>query len=60
MEAAMDMLKKGDIKIQDVSLLAGYQNSKYFSKLFKRYTGLTPSDYQHQICILGEKPVNTL
>lgn len=33
-------------KIADISESVGYMNSTYFSTLFKRLTGVTPSDYR--------------
>lgn len=33
-------------KIGDVALQCGYQDLKYFRKLFKRHTGITPASYK--------------
>lgn len=45
MERAKELLKTPGIQIQEVSRQTGYNDVKYFHKLFKRHTGLTPSDY---------------
>ena len=46
MEAACDLLKNTDGRIAEVSEMVGYQNSNYFSKLFKREKGMTPKEYR--------------
>ena len=28
--------------------MAGYDNPRYFSKVFKQYTGMTPSEYRER------------
>lgn len=45
MEKAKELLKKPGIQIQTVAAQVGYSDVKYFNKLFKKYTSLTPSDY---------------
>lgn len=40
--------------IADVALLSGYNDAKYFSKLFKKHTGRTPGEYR-DILIQGGK-----
>lgn len=32
--------------IHSISLMLGYQDEKYFSKLFKKVVGLTPFEYR--------------
>ena len=46
MEAACDLLKNTDGRIAEISEMVGYQNSNYFSKLFKREKGMTPKEYR--------------
>lgn len=45
MEKAKELLLKPGIQIQAVAQAVGYSDVKYFNKLFKKYTTLTPSDY---------------
>lgn len=45
MEKAKELLKKPGIQIQSVAQAVGYSDVKYFNKLFKKYTSLTPTDY---------------
>lgn len=44
MERAMGLLKKPNVKVSDVALQVGYSDYRYFSNLFKKYTGYSPSD----------------
>jgi two-component system response regulator YesN len=46
MEAAKELLKDPDLKILDVSDMVGYENSTYFSTVFKKYTGVHPQKYR--------------
>ncbi len=46
MEKVKDLLKNSDRKIVEICDLAGYDNPRYFSKVFKQYTGMTPSEYR--------------
>ena len=45
MEKAIDLLRHGKYKIYEVAKAVGYKNAKYFSKLFKEYTGFLPREY---------------
>ena len=46
MEQSMNMLKETDMKICDVAEAVGYGDQLSFSKMFKKYTGISPSDYR--------------
>ena len=45
MEKAMELLQTSGIQIQAVAQAVGYSDVKYFNKLFKKHTSLTPSEY---------------
>lgn len=45
-EKARDLLENPHLKIYDVAYRVGYQNEKYFSKVFKKSTGQTPNEYR--------------
>ena len=45
MEKAKAMLISREYLIYEVSERVGYKNIPYFSTLFKKYTGMNPSDY---------------
>ena len=44
-EAAKKMLVDGDYKIYEVSDVLGFESAFYFSRVFKKVTGLSPRDY---------------
>ncbi|HBM81667.1 MAG: response regulator [Clostridiales bacterium] len=46
---AMELLHNPELKIYEISEKAGYKNTKYFYRLFKEYTGLTPVEYRESI-----------
>ena len=43
---AKQMLEKDEDKIEYIAENSGYENATYFSTVFKRETGLTPSEYR--------------
>ena len=45
-EMAKKRLKNQDLSIMDIASEVGYDDSSYFSKVFKRNTGLSPSQYR--------------
>lgn len=46
MEKAIQLLADTRYQIVDISFKVGYSNGNYFSKSFKKYTGLSPSRYR--------------
>jgi len=44
-EAAKKMLKNPKYKMLEISQKVGYKNDKYFTRVFKKVTGMNPSDY---------------
>ncbi|MFJ7745781.1 response regulator [Peribacillus sp. NPDC097295] len=45
-EKAEELLVTTNFKIYDISHMVGYNDTKYFSKLFKKYYGEVPSKYK--------------
>jgi transcriptional regulator GlxA family with amidase domain len=43
---AKQLLKNPTIQINEVCYMAGFDNSNYFSRLFKKHEGITPKQYQ--------------
>lgn len=43
---AKKLLKDRSISVKDVSMRVGYYDSNYFAKVFKRMTGMIPSEYR--------------
>lgn len=48
-EAAKDMLERADIPVGMVALELGYTNFSHFTQVFKKYEGITPSEYRSRI-----------
>ena len=49
---AKELLSNTNHSIKDISRMVGYTDSNYFAKVFKRVTGVIPSEYrdsQHSI-----------
>lgn len=46
MEKACELLRKTDWNINQISDMCGYQDSSYFTRVFKKQTGKLPSEYR--------------
>lgn len=44
MDEAIRLLKETDLSMKEICLQVGYQDPNYFSRNFKKYTGLTPTE----------------
>jgi two-component system, response regulator YesN len=49
MEKAKELLENPHLKIYEIAYNVGYQNEKYFSKVFKKIVGLTPNEYRNSV-----------
>ena len=49
MEKAQQLLADMRYSISEVSQLSGYSNAKYFAKIFKKHTGIIPTEYRNLI-----------
>lgn len=47
-EAAKDYLINTDKRTYEISELVGVEDASYFSKMFKKITGLSPKEYRRQ------------
>lgn len=45
-ERAKELLRQPDVYVADVAYRSGFSNPKYFSKCFKKLTGMTPTEFQ--------------
>jgi two-component system response regulator YesN len=43
---AKHLLQTDEVKVNDLASSLGYSDSQYFSKVFKKFTGISPSDYK--------------
>lgn len=48
MEKAKELLEDMTVNIKDVGSSVGYRDSNYFTKVFKRIVGVTPTEYRTQ------------
>jgi AraC-like DNA-binding protein len=46
MDKAKELMLEGDIKIKEVAQTLGYTDEFYFSRIFKRMAGISPSEFQ--------------
>ncbi|MBQ8655119.1 MAG: helix-turn-helix domain-containing protein [Clostridia bacterium] len=54
MEKAQELLSSGEGKtLAEISAACGYPNKSYFCQVFKKFTGMTPGEYEQQ---RGMKP----
>ena len=47
-QLSKELLKEGKMKIYEIADLLGFESAFYFSKVFKKVTGLSPKDYRNQ------------
>ena len=45
-DVARELLLNNRYQINDVMLMVGYNDAKYFVKVFRKKTGVTPSEYR--------------
>lgn len=45
LEKAKELIQDADMKIYEVACSVGYPDQKYFSKVFKEYTGVSPKQF---------------
>ena len=45
-EAAKQLLRNPEYKLYQVATMVGYEDSNYFTKIFKKKTDMTPSEYR--------------
>ena len=46
-ERARELLTSTQRNITDIAMATGFSSSQYFSNVFRKYTGLSPSEYRH-------------
>ncbi|XZE20473.1 helix-turn-helix domain-containing protein [Pirellulaceae bacterium SH449] len=47
-EATQDMLRNTELSVTEVAIRCGYSTSQYFSTVFRKYTGTTPSQFRRK------------
>ena len=48
MEKAKEYLKNNVWTVTEIAIETGYSDSNYFSKVFKKYTGVSPKQYRER------------
>lgn len=51
---AKDFLLDSKLRLNKVCELVGYDDPRYFSQVFKKYTGVSPSEYQANNATIGD------
>jgi two-component system response regulator YesN len=51
LDKAKALLKDNNMKINDIGAKVGYSDGNYFAKIFRKETGLTPSDYRKKFLL---------
>lgn len=46
LQKACELFNSTNFSVKQVSLMVGFQNQLYFSRIFKKYHGITPSEYR--------------
>lgn len=46
---ACELIREGKYRIYEISYMLGFENAYYFTRVFKRHTGMTPTEYQKQL-----------
>lgn len=49
MERAQELLDKSNESVEQIALELGYENSSYFNKLFRAFSGMSPMEYRKRI-----------
>jgi YesN/AraC family two-component response regulator len=55
MQKAKELIVNLDYNISKIAEMVGFQNTEYFSRVFKKHFGIPPGKYRHQAKILGDK-----
>ncbi len=49
LKRAAQLLAQKHLTITDISFMVGYDDPKYFSKIFKKYNGVSPSEFRNNL-----------
>ena len=49
MKNAEELLKDSSYSIKEICAASGYGDPNYFSRIFKKYEGVTPSEYRERL-----------
>lgn len=57
LEKAIDMLCTTDNTLERISKACGFENGNYFSKVFRKYMGISPGEFRRQAKVQGYKNI---
>lgn len=46
---AKELLQNSNLRIDDIAELVGYGDASYFSRVYRQYSGQTPSEFRHKV-----------
>lgn len=49
-EKAQQLIHEGNYRINEIAYQLSFENAYYFTKVFRKFTGTTPSNYQKKYC----------
>ena len=49
LERAKELMNSTTMNISEIAFAVGYDNPLYFSRLFRRHMGLSPSEYRREV-----------
>ncbi len=55
-EKAMELLRQTELNMTEIAEHTGFSTSRYFSTAFKKYTGITPTQYKENPDTLNNRP----
>jgi AraC-like DNA-binding protein/ligand-binding sensor protein len=55
MEKAVALLTETEIPLNEIAAICGFEDQSWFSKIFKKHTGLTPGKYREEGGIVTER-----
>jgi two-component system, response regulator YesN len=47
-EKARELLRERSHKVSDIAVQVGFKDGEYFAKVFRKFTGMTPSEYRER------------
>ncbi|TLS49531.1 response regulator [Paenibacillus antri] len=55
-DESKELMKDPSLRLYEIARMVGYQDQKYYSRLFKKTTGVTPAEYRQFFCRMEESP----
>ncbi len=46
---AKELIRSGNLRLTDISQMVGYDDQSYFTKVFRRITGMSPNEYRKKV-----------